>query len=279
MLRSTNSNAESPKGFKCTRTFWSCNLMHIKVLLYALAHQIPTWQVGAILSEWMSTLSLGCPSELTHHHSQIPASSWKHFHSKSTSSSLSHHTETVTDSSGLEDSFLTVSSSSWAVSEWDLQQMRCRLNKLQCSLSLRGVITSHAPSAAAKLMGKGGKQNMSLQHAQGKSSHSTTAKVYSFGHSHFTVMWWLSCPWGELILTNITSMSNHWITEIPQVMDNWGHRERWESFQHLTKTCIQTYHPFIHAVTYIIHHEESLQVPSVGLSRQNPLLFALLLLK
>lgn len=101
--------------------------------------------------------------------------------------------------SGLEDSFLTVSSSSWAVSEGDLQQMCCRLNKLQCSLSLWGVITSHTPPVVAKPQRKGGKENMSLQHSQGKSSHSTSAKFYSFGHSHFTVMWWLSCPWGELI--------------------------------------------------------------------------------
>lgn len=41
---SLSTNAESPKGFKCTSTFWSCNLMHIKVLLYVLARRIPTWQ-------------------------------------------------------------------------------------------------------------------------------------------------------------------------------------------------------------------------------------------
>lgn len=51
---------------------------------------------------------------------RLPASSWKPFHLKSKSSSLSHHTETVTDANGLEDSFLTVSSSSRAVSEWVL---------------------------------------------------------------------------------------------------------------------------------------------------------------
>lgn len=41
---SLSSNAESPKGFKCTRTFWSCNLMHIKVPLHVLARLVPTWQ-------------------------------------------------------------------------------------------------------------------------------------------------------------------------------------------------------------------------------------------
>lgn len=164
------------------------------------------------------------------------------------------------------------------MSEWDLQQMCCRLNKLQCSLSLRGVIASHAPSAAAKQTGKGGKQNLSLQHTQGKSSHSRTAKFYSFGHSHFTVMWWVSCPWGELILTNIISMSNHVQEEIPLVMDNWvqGKVRNLPAPQKSLYPC--TNHPFIHAVTYITHHEESLQVLSIGLSRQNPLLFALLFL-
>lgn len=163
--------------------------------------------------------------------------------------------------------------------EWDLQQMCYRLNKLRCSLSLRGVIASHAPSAVARQTGKGGKQNMSLQHTQGKSSYSRTAKFYSFCHSHFTVMWWLSRPWGELIFPNITSMSNQVQEEIPLVMDNWveGKVRKLPTSQKNMYPC--TYHPLTHVVTCISHHQESLQVPLDVLSRQNPLVFALLFLK
>lgn len=108
-----------------------------------------------------------------------------------------------------------------------------------------------------------------------------TAELPSFIHCrcHFTLMWLLSCPWGELIFPHITSMSNQVQVEIPLVMDNCKDGKVRKLPTPQKNMCPCTYHPFIHAVTYIIHHEESLQVPLVVLSRQNPLLFAQLFLK
>lgn len=86
-------------------------------------------------------------------------------------------------------------------------------------------------------------------------------------------------PLGRAYLTNITSMFNQIQVEIPSVTDKWvqGKVRKLPTTQKDMYPC--TYHPFIHAVTCIIHHEESLKVPSVGLSRQIPHLFALLFLK
>ena len=131
LLRSTTialaATLKLCKGFKYTRTFWSCNLMHMKVLLYVLACISLTRQgtkqtlTSSAAFQWMNVHPRSWPHRRANPLSLTSsASSWKQFHLKSKSSSLSHHIGTVTDANGLEDSFLTASSSSRAVSEWVL---------------------------------------------------------------------------------------------------------------------------------------------------------------
>lgn len=131
----------------------------------------------------------------------------------------------MTDTSALEDSFLTVSWGSWAVSEWDSQQMCCRLNKLQCSLSLRGVIASHAPSAA-----DGEKEGNKTWPCHSPRGRAATAQLPGFIHFvPVTSQWCGGCLAYHLKVQPGT-------VEIPLVMGNCI-EGKWESFQHLRKTC------------------------------------------
>lgn len=120
LLRSSSSRAltatlELPKGFKYTRTFWSRNLMHkdmsLHVQLWPGRVQSKAWTASLPLSERWCTLSLDCTTALTHHHYQSPHLAPEAVPLKEQVKLPCTSSETVTDTNGLEDSFLTIS---WA---------------------------------------------------------------------------------------------------------------------------------------------------------------------
>lgn len=217
-----NSNAESPKGFKCTRTFWSCHLMPVKVLLYVPASLIPTWQGRKQThcvrgSEW-------APSALAAPWANPPPSpdcclKLEAFPLKEQGKlpflSPRNHDRHKWFGGLISDSLLEQLGSVWVGFTANVLQVK----QAPVQPLSRGVIASHTPSAVAKQTGKRRKTKHVPATHRGEEQNSRTARFYSFCHSHFTGMWWLSCPWAELIFLNIISVSNQVQLGIPLVME------------------------------------------------------------